>query len=188
VQDLDPRLPDLRAGARRPTRDEYFMLLAVATRQRAECLGRHVGAVLVREGRIIATGYNGTPRGFPRCTTHERGCHRCAEPDRYPSGTGYDVCICVHAEQNALLQAARLGYTSDSADCFTTLRPCFGCLKELHQGGIANVRYLNSWAPSDPTLRAAYDALLEQLAERGMRVEALTLAPELLDLREGPPA
>jgi dCMP deaminase len=104
------------------------MLLAVATRQRAECLGRHVGAVLVRDGRVIATGYNGTPRGFPRCNADERGCHRCAESDRYPSGTGYDVCICVHAEQNALLQAARLGYTSDGADCYTTLRPCFGCL------------------------------------------------------------
>ena len=60
VHDLDPRRPDLRAS-RRPTRDEYFMLLAVATRQRAECLGRHVGAVLVLDGRIIATGYNGTP-------------------------------------------------------------------------------------------------------------------------------
>ena len=55
------------------------MLLAVATRQRAECLGRHVGAVLVRDGRIIATGYNGTPRGFPRCSHDERGCRRCAE-------------------------------------------------------------------------------------------------------------
>jgi dCMP deaminase len=183
VHDLDPRRPDLRAGARRPTREEYFMLLAVATRQRAECLGRHVGAVLVRDGRIIATGYNGTPRGFPRCNAVERGCHRCAEPDQYPSGTGYDVCICVHAEQNALLQAARLGYTSDGADCYTTLRPCFGCLKELHQGGIASVRYLNEWAPSPPRLRAAYDELLAQLAAHEVRVEELELDPALLDLR-----
>ena len=71
------------------------MLLAVATRERAECLGRHVGAVLVREGRIIATGYNGTPRGFARCNAQERGCHRCADKDHYPSGVAYDVCICV---------------------------------------------------------------------------------------------
>jgi dCMP deaminase len=159
------------------------MLLAVATRQRAECLGRHVGALLVRDGRIIATGYNGTPRGFPRCTAEERGCHRCAEPESYPAGTGYDVCICVHAEQNALLQAARLGYTSDGAVCFTTLRPCFGCLKELHQGGIAEVRYLNEWAPGPPALRDAYDDLLARLAGQGMRVERLVLAAELLDLR-----
>ncbi len=121
--------------------------------------------------------------GFPRCNADERGCHRCAEPARYPAGTGYDVCICVHAEQNALLQAARLGYTSDGADCYTTLRPCFGCLKELHQGGVASVRYLNAWAPSPAPLRAAYDGLLAQLGERGVRVEQLALAPELLDLR-----
>jgi dCMP deaminase len=159
------------------------MLLAVATRQRAECLGRHVGAVLVRDGRIIATGYNGTPRGFPRCNEAERGCHRCAGSDRYPAGTGYDVCICVHAEQNALLQAARLGYTSDGADCYTTLRPCFGCLKELHQGGIASVRYLNAWTPGPEQLREAYEVLLEQLDERGVRVTELALDPALLDLR-----
>jgi dCMP deaminase len=183
VAERDPRSPDLRAGVRRPTREEYFMLLAVATRQRAECLGRHVGAILVRDGRIIATGYNGTPRGFPRCNAEERGCHRCAEPDRYPSGTGYDVCICVHAEQNALLQAARLGYTSDGADCYTTLRPCFGCLKELHQGGVANVRYLNAWTPAPEPLRAAYEALLERLAGCGVRVEELALDPGLIDLR-----
>jgi dCMP deaminase len=183
VPDLDPRTPDLRAGARRPTREEYLMLLAVATRQRAECLGRHVGAVLVRDGRIIATGYNGTPRGFPRCNAEERGCHRCAEPERYPAGTGYDVCICVHAEQNALLQAARLGYTSDGAVCYTTLRPCFGCLKELHQGGIASVRYLNAWSPKPPPLREAYDALLAELAARGVTVEELALDAALLDLR-----
>ena len=83
------------------------MLLAVATRERANCLRRHVGAVLVADQRIIATGYNGTPTGFPNCD--EGGCHRCAHPDDYAAGRGYDVCICVHAEQNAVLQAAKLG-------------------------------------------------------------------------------
>ena len=131
----DPREPDVRRGRRRPDWDEYFMLIAVATRQRAECLGRHVGAVLVREGRIVATGYNGTPRGFPRCNASEQGCHRCANREQYPSGSAYDVCICVHAEQNAILQAARLGYSLEGAHCYTTLRPCFGCLKELRQAG-----------------------------------------------------
>jgi dCMP deaminase len=84
-----------------------------------------------------------------------------------------------------LLQAARLGYTSDGADCYTTLRPCFGCLKELHQGGIASVRYLNVWSPSPAPLREAYEALLERLAERGVGVKELALDPELLDLRGG---
>ena len=131
----DPREPDVRRGGRRPDWDEYFMLIAVATRQRAECLGRHVGAVLVREGRIVATGYNGTPRGFPLCNAEEQGCHRCAHREQYPSGSAYDVCICVHAEQNAILQAARLGYSPRGAHCYTTLRPGFGCLKELRQVG-----------------------------------------------------
>ena len=72
----------------------------------------------------------------------------------------------MHAEQNALLQAARLGYTSDGADCYTTLRPCFGCLKELHQGGIASVRYLNAWAPGPEPLREAYDGAARRSSTR----------------------
>jgi dCMP deaminase len=179
----DPRLPDVRVARRRPDRDEYFMLLAVATRERAECLGRHVGAILVRDGRIIATGYNGTPRGFPRCNADERGCHRCADPDRYPRGTAYDVCICVHAEQNALLQAARLGYSADGSHCYTTLRPCFGCLKELHQAGIAAIRYLNEWQPAGEPALGAYRDLLASLTGEGMAVAQLALDASLLDLR-----
>ena len=121
--------------------------------QRAECLGRHVGAVIVREGRIVATGYNGTPRGFLRCNAEEQGCHRCAHRERYPRGEAYDVCICVHAEQNAVLQAARLGYSLDGGHCYTTLRPCFGCLKELRQAGVERIVYLNPWAPPDEVER-----------------------------------
>src|SRR3954453_23852184 len=179
----DPRLPDLRSARRRPHREEYFMLLAVATRERAECLGRHVGAVLVREGRIIASGYNGTPRGFARCNAAERGCHRCADAETYPSGTAYDVCICVHAEQNALLQAARLGYSADGAACYTTLRPCFGCLKELHQAGVREIRYLNEWSPQPALLREAYEQLLHGLEQQRLVVQPLALDPALLDLR-----
>ena len=183
MSDADPRLPDLRTARTRPDHDEYFMLLAVATRERAECIGRHVGAVLVREGRIIATGYNGTPRGFARCNAVERGCHRCADRASYPSGVGYDECICVHAEQNAVLQAARLRYSCDGASCFSTLRPCFGCLKELHQAGVREVAYLNEWAPGDERARAAYLELLAELARQGVVVRHLALPPARLDLR-----
>ena len=158
------------------------MLMAVAARQRAECLGRHVGAVLVRDGRTIATGYNGTPRGFARCNEEERGCHRCADPNRYPSGSAYDVCICVHAEQNALLQAARLGPSTDGAHCYTTLRPCFGCLKELRQAGVTTVRFLNPWEPREAAERDAYHALLEELGRHEVEVSPLALDAALLDL------
>src|ERR1700752_3155348 len=171
---------DTRRALVRPTREQYFMLLAVATPERAACLPRHVGAVLVADQRIIATGYNGTPSGFPNCD--EGGCHRCAHPDDYAEGRGYDVCICVHAEQNAVLQAARLGYSVQGSTCYSTLRPCFGCLKELYQAGVAGVRYLNPWIPSDPVEAEAYEALVAEMAARGVPVTQLELPTELLDL------
>src|SRR5476651_1602030 len=93
----------------RPTKNVYFLLIALAARSRADCIGRHVGAVITREGRVISTGYNGTPYGVPNCS--EGGCHRCQLrlTDSSPRGGAYDICICVHAEQNAILTAARFG-------------------------------------------------------------------------------
>ena len=160
------------------------MLLAVATRERAACLRRHVGAIVVADQRIIATGYNGTPTGFPNCD--EGGCHRCAHPDDYAEGRGYDVCICVHAEQNAILQAARLGYSVEGSHCYSTLRPCFGCLKELYQAGVARVLYLNPWSPSDPVEAEAYEALLREMRMHDVVVEQLDVPEEMLDLRAAP--
>ena len=136
-----------------------------------------------RPSRTIATGYNGTPRGFARCNDEERGCHRCADPDRYPSGSAYDVCICVHAEQNALLQAARFGVRAEGSTLYATLSPCFGCLKELYQAGVSGVRYLNEWVPRDPVEAEAYADLISEMAARGVAVEPLELSEELLDLR-----
>jgi dCMP deaminase len=172
---------DVRKAEVRPTPEQYFMLLAVATRERAACLRRHVGAVLVSGGRIIATGYNGTPTGFVNC--EDGGCHRCAHAEDYAQGRGYDVCICVHAEENALLQAAKLGYTVQGAQCYSTLRPCFGCLKHLYQAGVAEIRYLNPWSPALPVEADAYDELVAELEEREVRVEQLELPQALLDLR-----
>src|SRR5437773_7327258 len=169
----DMSSPDRRRSLTRPTREQYFMLLAVASRERAACLGRHVGAILVADQRIIATGYNGTPTGFPNCD--EGGCHRCSHPESYAEGRGYDVCICVHAEQNALLQAAKIGYSVQGSHCYSTLRPCFGCLKELYQAGVTAIRYLNEWTPSDPVEQQAYDALLGELAGRSVVVAQLEL-------------
>src|SRR5580698_7264888 len=84
-----------------PEPNEYFMGIAMAVRKRANCLGTSVGAVIVTKGRIISTGYNGTPENMPNCL--DGGCHRCSNRDKkFQSGTAYDLCICVHAEQNAL--------------------------------------------------------------------------------------
>lgn len=151
----------LPAHERRPNRTEYYMGIAMAVRRRANCLGNRVGAVLVREDRIIATGYNGTPQHMLNCD--EGGCERCANRERFPAATGYDVCICVHAEQNTLLSAARFGIPVEGAVLYTTLRPCFNCAKELVQARIQAVFYLHDWKHPDNDLWRQYQLLERKL-------------------------
>ncbi|MFW6059973.1 MAG: deoxycytidylate deaminase [Phycisphaeraceae bacterium] len=141
----------------RPGFDAYFMAIAKTVRTRADCVGNRVGAVLVRDGRIVSTGYNGTPEDMPNCTNG--GCHRCAHRDQYPSGEAYDLCICVHAEQNALLAAARFGIAVESSTLYTTMRPCFGCTKEMLQAKVHAVYYLHDWPIKDATKRHEYEKL-----------------------------
>ncbi len=148
----------------RPNPDEYFLGIAIAVRARANCTGRRVGAVIVRDRRILSTGYNGTPSGMTNC--EDGGCHRCAHPLAYPPGEGYDVCICVHAEQNALLAAARFGVEIEGCTLYTTLQPCFGCLKELLQANVRAVCYLHPW---ESKFGAVYDALVERIGHDNFR-------------------
>lgn len=139
-------------------RDKYYMDVAQAVARGANCLGSTVGAVVVSGNRIVSTGYNGTPNGFPNCC--DDGCVRCR--DRWlekqgrhaemsdPSHTGgaaLDRCICVHAEQNSFLTAARFGIRLEGAVLYTTLSPCFNCLKEAVQIGVTRVVYAN-WYPA----------------------------------------
>lgn len=141
----------------RPDLHTYFLGIALAVRERACCTGNRVGAILVKDRHIIATGYNGTPAGTPNCD--EGGCHRCNHPEHYPSGSGYDLCVCLHAEQNAILMAAKFGISVQGATCYTTMRPCFGCSKELLQVGVTTVHYVHDWAHPDPTYQRHYLAL-----------------------------
>jgi dCMP deaminase len=141
----------------RPDPHRYFMGIALAVRERADCTGNRVGAVIVLDRRIVSTGYNGTPENMPNCS--EGGCHRCANRDQYPSGTGYDLCICVHAEQNALLAAARFGIAVQGSTLYSTMRPCFGCTKEMLQAGVREVYYLHDWTHLDAEKRAEYERL-----------------------------
>jgi dCMP deaminase len=141
----------------KPDWNAYFMSIAIAVRARADCTGNRVGAILVKDHFIIATGYNGTPSGAPNCSAG--GCERCAHPDRYPSGQGYDLCICVHAEANALLMAARVGIAVAGSTLYSTMRPCFGCSKELLQAGVARVVFLHDWRHGDPSYQVAYETL-----------------------------
>jgi len=144
----------------RPDFHTYFMAIADAVRARSNCLGRNVGAILVKNERIISTGYNGTPAGMKNCT--DGGCFRCANRAKtYPSGVGYDVCICVHAEQNALLSAARFGIPVEGATLYSTHQPCFNCAKEMLQAKVRAVYYVERWTPQD-AVRKQYDIILKE--------------------------
>jgi dCMP deaminase len=149
------------------------MGVAYAIRERANCLGFKVGAILVLHDRVISTGYNGTPESMPNCD--EGGCVRCAErvqsssgKPKFKSGTGYDICICVHAEQNAILAAARFGIPVAGGLIYTTIQPCFGCLKEMVQARIAGVRYRHPWSHPDQSLKPQYDVLKNRF-EKGVK-------------------
>ncbi len=160
----------------RPNIDQYMMGIAVAVMARANCTGTTVGAVIVKDGRIVSTGYNGTPYGAPNCD--EGGCARCADPDQFEPGTGYDLCICVHAEQNALLAAARFGIACEGGSIYTTTRPCFGCTKELLQAKINRVYYLDQWTYPNETMQAQYDRLQARFPEGVKQVHGPDRLPE----------
>lgn len=169
----------------RPGKDLYFLLIALAARTRADCVGRRVGAVVTREGRVISTGYNGTPFGMPNCSVG--GCLRCARRDRGDGwrGAAYDICICVHAEQNALLTAARFGQQTLGAAMTSTMQPCFGCLKEMLQAGITEVRYLHPWDPTEaygePALAGQYESLRARFTTFHQVGDATRDTPEIFD-------
>ena len=136
------------------TRDEYYMTIAMAVRKKANCLGRRVGAVIVKQNRIISTGYNGTPEGMANCL--DGGCVRCKNKEVYAASVGYDVCICVHAELNALITAARFGNSIEDAVVYSTLRPCFDCTKSMLQAKVHTIYYIHNWQHPIDTLQEQY--------------------------------
>ncbi|HZK43031.1 MAG TPA: cytidine/deoxycytidylate deaminase family protein [Syntrophomonadaceae bacterium] len=119
----------------RPSWDEYFLQLAVLVASRSTCLRRQVGAVLVRDQRIIATGYNGAPRGLKHCS--ETGCLRAKEG--IPSGQRYELCRGVHAEQNAIINAAFYGVATEGAVIYCTNQPCIICARMIINAGIIKI-------------------------------------------------
>ena len=119
----------------RPSWDEYFIQITRQVATRSTCTRRQVGAVIVREKRILSTGYNGAPSGFPHCG--ETGCLR--ETLHIPSGERQEVCRGLHAEQNAIIQAALHGISVAGADIYTTHQPCITCAKMIINAGIRRV-------------------------------------------------
>ncbi len=119
----------------RPGWDEYFLQLAGLVASRSTCLRRQVGAILVRDDRIISTGYNGAPRGLKHCL--ETGCLR--EKEGIPSGQRYELCRGVHAEQNAIINAAFYGVATEGATIYCTNQPCLICARMIINAGIVKV-------------------------------------------------
>ena len=125
----------------RPPWDEYFVQIAREVAKRSTCLRRHVGAVIVKDKRILSTGYNGAPTGFPHCD--EAGCLR--EQLGIPSGERQEICRGLHAEQNAIIQGALHGVSVSGADIYTTHQPCITCAKMVINAGVKRVVFLESY-------------------------------------------
>lgn len=121
----------------RPSWDAYFMNIAKTVAARSNCMKRHVAAVIVKDKRIVSTGYNGTPRGVKNC--NEGGCARCNSFAK--SGTNLSECFCSHGEENAIVQASYHGASLKDATIYTTFSPCLICSKMIINSGITHVVY-----------------------------------------------
>ena len=142
----------------RPSWDAYFMDIAQVVATRSNCVKRKVASVITLDRRIIATGYNGTPRGVRNC--NEGGCPRCNS--FAPGGTHLGECLCSHGEENAIVQAAYHGMSVKGATLYSTLCPCLLCTKMLINSGIAEVVYSAEYPMGELSL--------ELLKEAGLNV------------------
>ena len=150
---LDGILPPLLSRFMRPGWDEYFMSIAKVVSTRSNCMKRKVAAIIVKDRRVISTGYNGTPRGARNC--NEGGCPRCN--GMAASGTALDECLCSHGEENAITQAAYHGISLKGSTLYTTFAPCLQCTKLIINSGIVEVVYNQEYPLNDRAL-----ALLEE--------------------------
>lgn len=144
----------------RPAWNEYFMSIAEVTATRSNCLKRRIGALIVKDKQIVSTGYNGTPKGIKNCD--EGGCPRCAGFGE--SGRNVDECLCVHAEENAIVQAACNGISIQGSTLYSTLCPCSYCAKSIINAGIKCVVYRDRYVMDDVTTRLFREAGLELIA------------------------
>ncbi len=141
----------------RPTWDAYFMEITRVVASRSTCLRRKVGATIIKDKRILTTGYNGAPKGLTHC--QEIGCIR--EEKKVPSGERHELCRALHAEQNAILQAALYGVSIQGATVYCTTHPCVMCAKMMINAGMKEVVITKSY----PDQLAA-----KLLEEAGVRV------------------
>ncbi|MCL2525983.1 MAG: cytidine/deoxycytidylate deaminase family protein [Coriobacteriia bacterium] len=132
------------ASEDRPSWDNYFMSIAEQVGSRSTCTRRKIGALIVRDKRILATGYNNVPSGIEHCTT--KGCLR--DELGIPSGERHELCRGIHAEQNAVVQAAKYGIAIDGSSMYTTTQPCILCGKIMINAGIKEIVFVGEY-PDD---------------------------------------
>ncbi|MHC1716103.1 MAG: cytidine/deoxycytidylate deaminase family protein [Acidaminococcaceae bacterium] len=147
----------------RPDWDSYFMEMAQVASKRSTCMRRSVGAVIVKDKRLLATGYNGTPRGMAHC--EEVGCLRTKL--NVPSGKMHELCRGIHAEQNAVIQAAVHGVSVDGGTLYCTHQPCVVCTKILINAGIKRIVYANPYP----------DELAENMMKEATELEIVIWTP-----------
>ena len=146
----------------RPSKPEYFMQLARDVASRATCLRRQVGAVIVKDDQILSTGYNGSPKGMPHCDT--LGCLR--EELQVPSGERYELCRSIHAEANAVIQAAHNGVRIAGSTMYVTDMPCYMCAKLIVNAGICEV-----WVDKMDTYDDKVSSMFNDLGIKGGTLE-----------------
>ena len=126
----------------RPSWDEYFIKIADLTSKRSNCIKRQVGCIIVKDNRILSLGYNGTPQNTLNC--YEGGCLRCSNKN-LTAGSNLDLCMCIHAEENALLFTSKQDL--EDSILYVTLSPCIGCVKKILQCKIKKVVYIEEYSP-----------------------------------------
>jgi dCMP deaminase len=125
----------------RPDWDHYFMQIAEVVAKRSTCMRRHIGAVIVKDRRILTTGYNGAPSGLAHCL--ETGCLR--DKQGIPSGTRHELCRALHSEMNAIIQAAQYGVSTRDSTLYCTHQPCSVCTRMIINAGITRVVYTGDY-------------------------------------------
>ncbi len=160
----------------RPSWDHYFLEIAKVVAKRSSCVRRQIGAVIVKDRRILTTGYNGAPSGLPHCI--EIGCIR--DELQIESGTRHEMCRALHSEMNAIIQAAQHGVSTKGATLYCTHQPCSVCTRMLINAGIVRIVYTGDY-PDEFAKALLRDAGIEVERVPGPG-EAADHSPEVLVL------
>lgn len=163
----------------RPSWDTYFMTLASLAARRSNCMRRQVGCVLVRSKRVISTGYNGTPRHLPNCS--DGGCPRCNSLTAAAGGAGLSTCLCIHAEENALLEAGRERVGANGSVLYCTTCPCLTCSIKIVQVGVEEVVFGRSYYMDAQAAELFRKAGVRFRQYRGVEEGMVVLSGDLTD-------